>query len=117
MGARPEARISSGPRFAERHDLVGGVVADVGTAEIGNAGQPGPMLNDLDFRLAEVGVVPRDRAAAAEPDSGDAPDRRVARDVKERAVDAVYVLRYFLEHQHVIPEIRLQGRADQLAED
>ena len=74
------------------------------------------MLNDLDLRLAEVRVVRRDRAAAAEPDSGDAPDRRVARDVKERAVDAVHVLRDFLEHQHVVGQIRLQGRADQLAE-
>src|SRR5882724_7776148 len=94
---RIRLQASSGPRRAERPDLVGGVVADVGATENGQAVHSAPMLTALDFRLAEVWFCRRDRAAAANADSGDAPDRRVAGDVKELAVDAVHVLRDFLE--------------------
>ena len=75
-----------------------------------------PVLDDLDLGLAEVGIVVGNGAAAAEPDAGDAPDRRVAGDVEQRAVDPVHVLRHFLEHQHVAGEVGLERRADQLAE-
>src|SRR5688572_2395479 len=95
---------------SKRHDLVAGVVADVGAAEIADAGLAAPMLDDLDLGLAEIRIVVRNGAAAAEPDAGDAPDRRIAGDVEQRAVDPVHVFRHFLEHQHMAGKVRLQRR-------
>jgi len=55
-----------GPEAAEGDDLVRDVVADVGAAEIGDAGELAPMLCDGFLALAEIRLVRRDGAAAAE---------------------------------------------------
>ena len=53
---------------AEGHDLVGHVMADIGAAEIGNAGDFAPVPGDGLLALAEIGIVGGDGAAAAEFD-------------------------------------------------
>ncbi len=55
----------------ERHDLVIGVVAYVGPAEVGNAGDLAPMPGDVFLALAKIRIVVRDLAAPAKPDAGD----------------------------------------------
>src|SRR5262245_25047553 len=100
-------------RSTERDELVVGIVADVGSPQITNAGDLAPVPDDIDFGLAEIRIVRRNRAAAAEPDAGHAPNGRTTRNVEQRAVDPVHVLRDLFEHQHVIREVGLQGGADQ----
>ena len=75
------------------------------------------MLDHLFRRVSEVGIVRRHVAAAAKPDAGRFPDRLVAGDVKQRAVDGIEMLRHFLEHQHMTGQVRYELGADQVAED
>ena len=75
-----------------------------------------PMLHHLVLGLAEIGIVRRNGAAAAEPDAGDAADRGLlVMWNSERSMRYMYS-RHFLQHQHVAGEIGLERRAEQLAE-
>ena len=76
-----------------------------------------PEARHLFFVHAEVRIVRRDVAAAAEPDARDAADAGLRGDVNNDRSMRYMCLRHLLEHQHVAAQIRLQRRAEQLAED
>src|SRR6266478_8705412 len=86
---------------SERHDLVVDVVAYIGAAEIGNSRSLAPIGDDLRLALAEIGIVGRDGAAAAEPDPGEAPHAGMAGDLKQCTVDPVHRFRHLFEHEHM----------------
>src|SRR5882757_1359341 len=58
----------------ERHDLIAGVVSNIGTAQPGNARLPAPVAGDFLFVHAKVRIVRRDVAATAQHDAGSPPD-------------------------------------------
>src|SRR5690349_1952591 len=115
--ARTNERGSTPPCAPERDDLVVDVVSDVGTAEIGDAGALAPMHNELLFAGAEVRLVRWNGAAAAELQPGEPADAVGSGEVQKTPVDPVHMLAHLLEHEHVTPEVRLEGSADEVTED
>ena len=108
---------SSPPDASERDDFVVDVVADVGATEIGDAGALAPMHGDLLLARTELRLVWRNGAAAAELDPGNPANARSAGEVQETSVDPVHVLAHLFEHEHVVAEVRLKGRAHEVTED
>ncbi len=99
------------------HDLVVRVVADIGAAEIGDARYRAPMPRHLFLGLAEFRIVGRHRADPPEPQPFEFTQVRIRRDVEQRPVGPVHVLRHVLDHQHMAGEIGHERRADEMAED
>ncbi|HEX4860963.1 MAG TPA: hypothetical protein VFV07_06975, partial [Rhizomicrobium sp.] len=91
-------------------------MADIGAPEIFDAGRLAPMPRHRFLIGAEIGIVRRHVADAAEPDARDAADVGARGDVEQRAVDAIDVLRHVFEHQHMAGEIGLERRAQKMAE-
>src|SRR6185295_271067 len=110
-------RGGAGLKTAEWHDLVMDVVADIGTPEIGNAGNRAPVPDHFFFGLTKVRIVRRNRTPTAQSDARGFADIGVADDVLQRAIDAVHVFPNLFQHEHMPGQIRLQRRADEMAQD
>ncbi len=92
------------------------VMADVRAAEIGDPRRLAPVPGRLFLGLAEIRFVRWDAAAAAEHDARNPSDAGITGDMEQKAVDSIHVLRHLLEHEHVIGQVRLKRRSEQLAE-
>src|SRR6478735_7063329 len=81
------ARLGAGEvrRKAERHDLVRRIVADVGAAEVRNAGALAPVAGNFLRLAAERTVVFGHRAQPPEPQAGD--PAQMLGDMEEQPVD------------------------------
>src|SRR5690348_16533067 len=84
MRTNPWVR-SSPPYPPERNDLVVDVVADVGAAEIRDAGALAPLPSHLLLACAKIRVVSRNGTAATELDPGDSANARGAGEMEETA--------------------------------
>ena len=89
---------------------------DVGASQPWNPGPPAPVTGDLFLVHPEVRFVRGDVAAAAEHDARHPPDLGVAGDVKQRSINPVECLAHLFQHEHMSGEVRLQRRAEYLAE-
>ena len=102
---------------AKGHDLIGGVMADVGAAKIGDAGTGAPIACDLFFVRPERAIIIRYVADAAKPDACCAAHFRVHHDRLHGAVDAVEVLAEVLKHDDAAGEIGRPRKTNEMRHD
>src|SRR5215475_1036182 len=76
----------------EGHNLVVGVMPDVGASQPWNPRPPAPVTGDLLFVHSEIRFVRRNVAATAKHDARHPPDFNVTGDVKQQPVNPVHCL-------------------------
>src|ERR1700704_3902493 len=77
---------------SERHDLVVGVMPDVGASQPRNPRPPAPVTSDLHFVHPEVRLVRADGVATAKHYARHPPNFGIAGDMKQRTINPVHCL-------------------------